>query len=215
MKQLYDFLQASLPQQAQEYTAKLQRYCDLVLKYNENINLTAITDPDQFEVLNLIDSLSCMGMKEMQRAERVIDVGTGAGLPGIPLAVVFPEKRFVLMDSLGKRIRVITEIADDLGLQNVQAIHARAEDLASDPEYREQFDVCVSRAVSRLSVLSEYCLPFVRKGGTFLSYKGEGWKEEAEDAENALKTQRGRILSADELVMKTYGLSHTLVSILK
>ena len=194
---------------------KYERYMDLVLEYNQHINLTAITDRDEFAVKNIIDSLDVFGDERYQKARTVIDVGTGAGLPGIPLALASPEKQFVLMDSLSKRIKIVETIARELELTNVTAVHSRAEDLAGDSQYREHFDLCVSRAVSRLNILSEYCLPFVRKGGWFVSYKGKNYSEEVEDATSALKKLGGRLDAVEERNMKEYGLSHVLLYIFK
>lgn len=194
---------------------KYERYMDLVLDYNQHINLTAITNRDEFAVKNIIDSLDVSGDERYQKARTVIDVGTGAGLPGIPLALASPDREFVLMDSLVKRVKIVEKIAQELGLSNVTAVHGRAEDLAGDPQYREYFDLCVSRAVSRLSVLSEYCLPFVRKGGWFVSYKGKNYSEEVADAANALKKLGGRLDAVEERNMKEYGLSHVLLYIFK
>jgi 16S rRNA (guanine527-N7)-methyltransferase len=194
---------------------KLEKHMDLVLEYNENVNLTAIRDRDDFAVKNIIDSLCIFADERYRRAEKIIDVGTGAGFPGIPLAIVSPDKEFVLMDSLGKRVKIIGEMAEKLGLENVKAVHSRAEDLAHDSEYRGKFDMCLSRAVSQLDVLAEYCLPFVKQGGYFVSYKGSGFAEEAHDAANALKILGGTIESAETDLMKEYGLAHVLLFIKK
>lgn len=198
-----------------EKTDKLKKYMDLVLEYNKNLNLTAITDKREFEIRNIIDSLCCFKSGEYQRGGKVIDVGTGAGLPGIPLAVMSPDKEFVLMDSLAKRVKVVNEIAEELDLKNVIAVHGRAEDLARDKKFRESFDICVSRAVSRLPVLCEYCLPFVKEGGIFISYKGSSFNEEIKESSNALGILGGKIMSIDEESMQEFGLSHTLIYISK
>ena len=194
---------------------KLEKYMDLVLAYNEHVNLTAIREKDEFVVKNIIDSLCVISDKRYENARKIIDVGTGAGLPGIPLAIASPDKEFVLMDSLAKRVKIIDDIVDELCISNVKAVHYRAEDMAHEIEYREKFDICVSRAVSHLSVLTEYCLPFVRKGGYFVSYKGSEFEEEADSAANALKILGGKIESAERGLMSSYGLSHTLIFIKK
>ncbi len=194
---------------------KLEHYMELVLKYNESVNLTAITDRDEFVVKHLIDSLDLIHDQRYRKAASVMDVGTGAGLPGIPLAIASPDKEFVLMDSLAKRVKIVGEIAAELGLDNVTAIHGRAEELARDAAYREQFDLCVSRAVSGLSVLAEYCLPFVRKGGWFVSYKGKNYAEEVDSASGALKKLGGRLDAVEENILQEYGLSHALLYIFK
>ncbi len=199
----------------EEKTEKLEKYMDMVLTRNMSVNLTAITDPEEFEIKNIIDSLSCIGSSEYASGRTVIDIGTGAGLPGIPLAVMSPDKEFLLMDSLAKRIRIVQEIADELNLTNVKTVHGRAEDLARDAGYREKFDICVSRAVSRLPVLCEYCLPFVRKGGVFISYKGSSYIEEIRESSNALGILGGKLIRTDEECMKEFGLSHPLIYIAK
>ena len=194
---------------------KYEKYMNLVLEYNQHVNLTAITDRDEFAVKNIIDSLDAVADERYQKAKRIIDVGTGAGLPGIPLAISSPDKQFVLMDSLAKRVKIVREIAEILDLPNVSVMHGRAEDLAREPEYRESFDMCVSRAVSRLNVLAEYCLPFVRKGGWFVSYKGKNYSEETQEAAGALKKLGGRLDAVEEKTMNEYGLSHVLLYIFK
>ena len=135
-------------------TAQLEQYMKGILSWNEKINLTAIKDPEEFVIKHYVDSLRIAERPEFQAAETVIDVGTGGGFPGVPLAAAAPEKRFLLMDSLNKRIKVILELTAECGIGNVEAVHGRAEDLGRDPQYREQFDLCVSRAVADLSDVS-------------------------------------------------------------
>lgn len=171
----------------------LRKYMELVLERNQHVNLTAITDPEEFIEKHYVDSLAVAGLEEFRKAERVMDIGTGGGFPGVPLAVAFPEKRFTLADSLNKRIRIIQEFCDELGIGNVTAIHGRAEDLGRKEDLREQFDVCVSRAVADLRVLAEYCLPFVKRGGYFIAYKGAGCEEEVRGAEHAIDLLGGQI----------------------
>ena len=136
-------------------------YMEGILEWNQHVNLTAIRDRDEFIEKHYIDSLLCAGSPEFQRSGTIIDVGTGGGFPGIPLAIAFPEKQFTLMDSLNKRIKIIQQLCEELGIHNVTAIHGRAEELGRKKHLRESFDVCVSRAVANMSTLSEYCLPFV------------------------------------------------------
>ncbi len=188
---------------------------ELVLKYNESVNLTAVKERDEFAVKNIIDSLDVIGDARYKKAKTIIDVGTGAGLPGIPLALASPDKEFLLIDSLSKRVKIVGEIAQELGLENVRVIHGRAEDLAREKQYRENFDICVSRAVSRLNVLAEYCLPFIRKGGFLVSYKGRNYSEEVDEAANALKKLGGRLEDVKSAGMEKYGLFHVLLYIFK
>ena len=186
-----------------------------ILTWNEKVNLTNITDPAEFRIKHNADSLMCVDFPEFQEAESVIDVGTGGGFPGIPLAVYAPDKHFTLLDSLNKRLRIIDELAGELEINNITLVHGRAEDIAKKPEHREKYDLCVSRAVSNLATLSEYCLPFIRVGGYLLAYKGPGAEEEAKDAEKALKILGGSIIGIRQTSMEEYGLDHRILVIKK
>jgi len=161
-----------------------------ILYWNKMVNLTSITE-EEFNVRHYVDSLAIADEDCVRNAETIIDIGTGAGFPGVPLAVLYPEKKFVLVDSLNKRVKIITETVDKLGITNVAAVHGRAEELANRKEYRESFDLCVSRAVANLSTLSEYCLPFVKTGGFFLAYKGPESVDEIAAAAGAIRTLGG------------------------
>lgn len=165
---------------------------ELVLDWNERINLTAIREASEFMRKNIIDSLALCGAPELENALSVLDMGTGGGFPGLPLAAAFPEKSFVLADSVGKKLRAVDDVAYRLGLSNVKTLHSRAEDLGHMREYREKFDLVVSRAVAELSVLAEYCLPLVRQGGCFIAYKTESSAEEIEAAKPAIGMLGGR-----------------------
>ena len=166
----------------EEKTELLFSYLDMVLERNEHINLTAVRDRDEATVKHIADSLAVTDLPEYRSAEKVVDVGTGAGFPGALLAIVSPEKKFVLLDSTLKRLRVIDEFAGSLGLSNIRTVHARAEEISGKPGYSEAFDLCVSRAVASLDKLAGWCLPFVRRGGAFISYKGENYHAEIEAA---------------------------------
>ena len=168
----------------------LLAYLDLVLVRNEHINLTAVRDPNEALVKHVLDSLAIVDLPEYKEAEKIIDVGTGAGFPGALLAIVSPEKDFTLLDSTLKRLRVIDEFAQTLNISNLQTVHARAEEISKKPEYNGEFDVCVSRAVANLEKLSGWCLPFVRKGGSFIAYKGENYDEELAQASRILKKNK-------------------------
>lgn len=194
MQKLKDFLIQINMENVDSKAEILERYMDEVLLWNEKINLTAITDREEFIQKHFIDSLLCADSDEMKRAEYIIDVGTGGGFPGVPLAVCFPLKRFVLMDSLAKKLRVVDEICEKLGIVNVETLHGRAEDLGRHEEYREQFDLCVSRAVANMSTLCEYCLPFVKKGGCFIAYKGPDCESELGDASDAIRILGGKLV---------------------
>lgn len=193
--------------------AKYKKYMDGILEWNEKINLTAITEESEFISKHYIDSLICAELKEFQEASGIIDIGTGAGFPGIPLAIAYPNKNFVLADSLLKRLKVIDQLTAEIGLKNVVTIHGRAEELGRKKEYREAFDVCVSRAVANLATLSEYCLPLVKVGGYFLAYKGPATAEELKKAEKAIRVLGGE---AERIVpVSLDGYDHNIVVIRK
>ena len=202
-------------QLTEEQKSKLDKYMEGILSWNEKVNLTNITDPDEFRVKHTLDSLVCLDFPEYVEAKSVIDVGTGGGFPGIPLAVCSPEKEFLLLDSLNKRLKIIGSLTEELGIKNVSLLHSRAEDACGRKEYRENFDVCVSRAVSNLSTLSEYCLPFIRRGGYLLAYKGPECERELNDASRALKILGGEAVDIRDTEMKEYGLEHKILVIRK
>lgn len=176
-----------------ETADKLVSYIDMVLERNEHINLTAVRDRDEAMQKHLADSLSITELPEYINARSVIDIGTGAGFPGALLAIADPDKEFVLLDSTLKRLRVIDEFAEKLGITNLRTIHARAEEISRKPEYNAQFDLCVSRAVAGLDKLSGWCLPFVRPEGCFIPYKGENYEAEIREAGKSLKKNRGAV----------------------
>ncbi len=175
----------------ESFEPAFRRLTELILDWNQRINVTAITDPVEFYNKNVLDSLELVGHGELESAKRVMDLGTGGGFPGLPLAIACPDKEFVLVDSVAKKLKVVRSVADELGLKNVTVVHARAEELAADPEFRENFDLVVSRAVANMSTLSEYCLPFVKAGGNFVAYKTMSAAEEIEAAANAVKKLGG------------------------
>ncbi len=189
-------------------------YMREILLWNEKVNLTSITDEQEFLRKHILDSLLITEEESYKKAERIIDVGTGAGFPGVPLAVMNPEKEVVLLDSLRKRLDIIGEIATRLCITNIRTCHKRAEDADRDDHMRESFDLCVSRAVARMPVLTELCLPLVKKGGSFIAYKGPSAYEETEEAKKAISILGG----GDAKIIKPAGQgaeSHTLVIIKK
>ncbi len=171
---------------------QLQTYYEMMVEKNKVMNLTAVTEKDEVITKHFLDSLCFAKVYLPKRKEgfspRIIDIGTGAGFPGIPLKIFFPELKVVLLDSLQKRINFLQDVVSALGLDGISCIHGRAEELSGKAEYREQFDYAVSRAVARLASLSELCIPFVKQGGQFLAYKSEGATEEIEEAGEALST---------------------------
>ena len=174
-----------------EQLDQFDKYYQLLVEWNEKINLTAITEPREVAIKHMVDSLSCWQADLFEDGIAVIDVGTGAGFPGIPLKIYRPDIKLILLDSLNKRIKFLQTVVDELGLENVKCIHARAEEAARNKALREKFDLVVSRAVARLPVLAEYCLPFVKTGGIFAALKGMKFAEEATDAKNALSVLGG------------------------
>ena len=190
-------------------------YRSFILEWNEKVNLTAIKDPEEFEVKHFMDSISICEEDPFIKADSIIDVGTGAGFPGIPLAILFPGKNFVLIDSLNKKIRILEEAADKLGLHNVRFCHGRAEDLGHQKEHREVYDLCVSRAVAELSILSEYCLPFVKPGGYFAPYKTGQTKDEVNQAEQAMRALGGTFERTAAFHLPGWSPDHTIFWIKK
>ena len=193
------------------------QYYELLTEWNSIMNLTAITDFDEVLKKHFVDSLSIVkGFDFSENMDlKLIDIGTGAGFPGIPLKIVFPDMHITLLDSLQKRIKFLDEIIHVLGLQKIETVHGRAEDYAKPGKLRECFDVCVSRAVANLSTLSEYCLPFVKTGGKFISYKSEKVTEELVQAEKAVSILGGKIESQVDYMLPSSDIYRNLLLIQK
>lgn len=168
-------------------------YYQMLVEWNEKMNLTAITEYDDVMKKHFIDSISLIKAFDITKDATVIDVGTGAGFPGLALKIAYPNLQVSLLDSLLKRVQFLNSVIGELGLEGIETFHGRAEDYAKNPKFREQFSLCVSRAVANLSTLSEYCLPFVKVGGEFISYKSEKIVDEQNQAKNAIGILGGKI----------------------
>lgn len=177
----------------QRQEKQLAIYYNGIVQRNVYINLTTITDKRMFHVKHVLDSLACAQIEDFQKAELIADLGTGAGFPGVPLAVAFPNKEFILIDALEKRLRVIEELCSEAEISNIKTVHARAEDIGRDKKYREKCDFCVARAVAVMPVLTEWCMPLVKVGGIFAAYKGERCEGEIDAAAMAIEIMGGEV----------------------
>lgn len=194
---------------------QFQDFYELLIEKNKVMNLTSITEEDEVIDKHFIDSLTCNRVIDMNQVKSVIDIGTGAGFPGIPLKIVYPDIDFVLLDSLNKRVRFLNEAIELLHLKKIQAVHGRAEDLARKPEFRGKFDLCVSRAVANLNTLSEYCIPFVRVNGFFISYKAQKGLEEIHESDHCMKELGSKIIQVDEFKLTDIDSNRVLIKIKK
>ena len=191
------------------------KYKSLLKEWNEKINITAITDDIEIDIKHFLDSLTPIVTKLFDGKKRIIDIGTGGGFPGLPLKIFNEELEVTLLDSLNKRIIFLNEVIKELGLSNIEAIHGRAEELGRMENYREEYDICVSRAVASLNTLSEYCMPFVKVGGYFISMKGEDMEEELKESEKGIEILGGKIIKKELVNIPKSDIVHSLIIIEK
>lgn len=190
-------------------------YYKLLIEWNEKINLTAITDEREAAFKHFIDSVSALDCGLFDENIKIIDVGTGAGFPGLPIKIVRKDIKVTLMDSLNKRINFLNEVINELGLEGIETVHSRAEDMGRNKAHREKYDICVSRAVANLASLTELCMPFVRVGGYFVSLKGPKAEEELKDAGKAIELLGGEFVEIKNYAIDKTDLDHNLVIIKK
>lgn len=191
------------------------QYYEMLIEKNKVMNLTAITEFDEVVEKHFLDSVSLTQQLDLHQPLKVLDLGTGAGFPGIPLKIVFPELEITLMDSLNKRVLFLQDVISSLQLENIEAVHGRAEEAARNKKYRESFDLCVSRAVANISTLSEYCLPFVKIGGSFISYKSSTIEDELKDGKKGIAILGGKVKDVYKFTLPDSKLQRSFVIIEK
>lgn len=199
----------------EEIYNKFMQYKDMIKDWNEKINLTAIVEDEQIVKKHFIDCIKIFKCSPLKEAKNIIDIGTGAGFPGIPIKIIKSDINVVLLDSLNKRINFLNEVINKIELKNISTIHGRAEDFSRKLEYREKSDVAVSRAVANLAVLSELCIPYVKVGGYFVAMKGPSVEEEIKDGKNAVSILGGKIEDIIKIEIEDSDLNHNLVVIKK
>lgn len=194
---------------------ELLLFRDMLLEWNKKINLTSITDNQEIFIKHFFDSATCMATGYIKDGFEVVDIGTGAGFPGLVLKIINNEINITLLDSLKKRTNYLENLVINLGLKNVEIIHGRAEEYGNKVEYREKYDIALSRAVASINVLLEYCLPYIKNGGYFLCQKGPNFKDELKEAEKALKTLGGKINEVKEFILPGSDIKRNIIVIEK
>lgn len=194
---------------------RFQMYKELLKEWNTKINITAITDDEEIDIKHFLDSLTPYVTNLFNDDKKIIDVGTGGGFPGLPLKIMNENLKVTLLDSLNKRIIFLNEVISSLGLKDIDAIHGRAEELSRTKEYREVYDICISRAVASLNTLCEYCIPFVKVGGYFISMKGPDVDEELEESKRAIQTLGGKLIDKQIITIPGSDIDHSLLIIKK
>ena len=217
--EFFDILNSACEDTGIEFTEdkynKFIKYMRLVQEWNEKINLTAIVEDNDFIKKHFVDCIKAFKSNHIKEAKSVIDVGTGAGFPGIPIAILNDDCEVLLLDSLNKRVNFLNLVIKELNLKNVKTIHSRAEDGARNPQFREKFDVATSRAVANMAVLSEFCLPFVKNGGYFIALKGPSIEEELDNGKNAIKKLGGNLENIIQVTVEGTDLMHNVVEVKK
>ena len=214
MKQTFkEKLSKKCPELAEEMQQQFQDYMNLLLEWNEKINLTAITEEDDIILKHFIDSMTIL--KHIDKNSSIVDVGTGAGFPGIPVKIANPSINVTLVDSLNKRLIFLEEVIKNLNLEKIKTVHSRAEEFGQNKNYREKFDIATSRAVANLSVLVEYLLPLVKVGGKCICMKGSDIQEELQNSKEAIKTLGGQIEKVEEFTLLESDIKRNIIVIKK
>lgn len=198
-----------------EQLHKFLKFEELMIQWNQKINITSITESHEIYIKHFLDSIIVTKFFKLCENDKIIDVGTGGGFPGIPLKIMFNDIEITLLDSLNKRLIFLQEVINNLKLNKIELLHGRAEDYGINLKYREQYDISISRAVASLNVLSEYCIPFVKKGGIFISLKSGNIEEELKESEKAIKLLGGRIVNVQKYLLPNTDISRSIIIIEK
>lgn len=210
---LNEYLEEMKIELQEKQIEEFYKYMNLLLEWNEKINLTAITEPNDVILKHFVDSITIS--KYIEKYAMLVDVGTGAGFPGIPIKILRPDVKVVLVDSLNKRINFLNEVIKELDLQNIETVHARAEEFGRNKKYRETFDIATSRAVANFSTLSEYLIPLIKENGKVIYMKGSDVKEELENAQKAIKVLGGKIVGKEEFYLPKSDIKRNIIIVKK